>query len=134
MNNLHTGCSYSSDFSVSTRLLSGGTYNHAEAAQNGCGSEHGGTQPAPGWQFMLPSDQGITTRHRGPAGSYEPAPNVSLPVAHSQFLSPAPPCYPGASTHQHALPFTEDWNSHAVAGSHASSSIGKKRKYSSEKK
>ena len=128
MYNLRSGCSYASDFSVSTRLLSGATYNHAEAAQNGCVSEHGPTQPVPGWQFMLPSDQGIT-RHRGPAGLYEPAPNVSLSVAHSQFLSPAPPCYPGASTHHHALPFTEDWNSQAVtvADSHASSSIGKNR-------
>ena len=122
------GCSYASDFSVSTRLVSGGTYNHAKAVQNGCRSEHGPTQPAPGWQFILPSDQGIT-RHRGQAGLYEPAANVALSVAHSQFLSPASPCYPGASTHHHALPFAEDWSSQAVtvADSHPSSSIGANR-------
>ncbi|XP_003389232.1 PREDICTED: paired box protein Pax-6-like [Amphimedon queenslandica] len=104
--------SYSSDFSVSTRLL------QADNPTQGASSSYiaptyptdnySSNPPPPpnGWQFLLPSDMGTARGHPHSTGQYEPAPNASL------SLMPPPPyqsiayCngYPGSKIGISSLP------------------------------
>ena len=83
--------SYSSDFSVSTRLLQadnpsqGGSSSYIAPTYPTDNYSSNPPPPPNGWQFLLPSDMGTARGHPHSTGQYEPAPNASL------SLMPPPP-------------------------------------------
>ena len=104
--------SYSSDFSVSTRLLQadnppqGGSSSYIPPTYPTDTYSSNPPPPPNGWQFLLPSDMGTARGHPHSTGQYEPAPNASL------SLMPPPPyqslayCngYPGSKIGISSLP------------------------------
>ena len=84
---------FSSDFSVSTRLLPDTPSHNVPSSyltptypsDNYVGNPPPPPPPPNGWQFLLPSDMGTARGHPHSTGQYEPAPNASL------SLIPPPP-------------------------------------------